>query len=96
MLLIDILGFIGSILVGVAFIPQTYSTLITPDSARSISYAFLTIIILSSILLLVYSSYYKILPMLITNVSVLLNSLVLTYTKIRNSLKETHDCLNRL
>ena len=96
MLFIDILGYFGSLLVGVAFIPQTYYSCKNEDSIKSISNYFLLLIILSSILLLSYSSYYKIIPMIITNILVLLNNLVILILKLRMNISKAHECISKL
>jgi uncharacterized protein with PQ loop repeat len=73
---IDIIGYFGSICVGLSFIPQTYKT-ITTDNVKSISFYTFLITFFSSICMIIYSIYYKIYPMLIANASVFLNSFII-------------------
>ena len=73
---IDIIGLIGSISIGLSFIPQTYKTLKT-NTTKSTSFLMFFITSSASICMIVYSIYYKVLPMLIANVSVLTNSSII-------------------
>ena len=73
---VDIIGLIGSISIGLSFIPQTYKTLKT-NTIKSTSFLMFFITSSASICMIVYSIYYKVLPMLIANVSVLTNSSII-------------------
>ena len=77
--IIDIIGLLGSIMVGVSLFPQTIKTIktIKEESNTSISLSFLTITFTSSILMIIFAIYYLIIPMLIANVLVFINSLTL-------------------
>tara|TARA_Y100000992_G_scaffold186407_1_gene126132 strand:- start:1908 stop:2219 length:312 start_codon:yes stop_codon:yes gene_type:complete len=94
---IDIIGLIGSISIGLSFIPQTYKTLKT-NTVKSTSFLMFFITSSASICMIIYSVYYNVLPMLIANVSVLANSsiIMITYLYKKNILalneqEETND-----
>ena len=63
---VDIIGLIGSISIGLSFIPQTYKTLKT-NTIKSTSFLMFFITSLASVCMIIYSVYYKVLPMLIKN-----------------------------
>lgn len=69
---VDIIGLIGSISIGLSFIPQTYKTL-KINTIKSTSFLMFLITSSASVCMIIYSVYYKVLPMLIANVSVLIN-----------------------
>lgn len=81
--IIDIIGLTGSILVGVCFIPQTYKT-INSNDIKDISKLFMMLNIISASLMVVYGSYYLILPIIIANGSVLINCCIITICIIKN------------
>lgn len=76
------IGFAGSIILTLSFIPITYSKIKNKDYSLNPYFSFL--IISSSLLLLLYSVYFIIIPMVIANLSVLLNNLVLVYLFFKN------------
>ena len=73
--IIHIIGLIGSITLTFSFIPITYSKIKNKDFSLNPYFSFL--IITSSLLLFIYSTYFFITPMIIANLSVLLNNLIL-------------------
>ena len=75
---VDILGILGSVLVGISFIPQTY-LVIKKKEVKNISKWFILINIISSGLMIIYGIINLIIPMIIANSSVLLNNLIITY-----------------
>ena len=83
--IIDIIGLLGSIMVGVSLFPQTIKTIktIKEESNTSISLSFLTITFTSSILMIIFAIYYLIIPMLIANILVFINSLSLLIVIIK-------------
>ena len=83
-------------MVGLAFIPQTYITYNNPEHVKSLSTFFILITLIASIFLVSYSIYHRIIPMIITNISVLLNCIILIIIKIKVQMNETHDCISRL
>ena len=91
---VDIIGLIGSISIGLSFIPQTYKTLKT-NTIKSTSFLIFFITSLASVCMIIYSVYYKVLPMLIANVSVLTNSSIIMiaylYKKKMLSLTEQQE-----
>tara|TARA_B100001057_G_scaffold390168_1_gene398085 strand:- start:224 stop:535 length:312 start_codon:yes stop_codon:yes gene_type:complete len=76
---VDIIGLIGSISIGLSFIPQTYKTL-KENTIKSTSFLMFFITSSASLCMIIYSVYYQILPMLIANVSVLVNSFIIMIT----------------
>ena len=74
--IINIIGLLGSILVSVSFIPQTYKTLKSEDSS-DISYIFMGTNIISAAMMCVYGVYYDVIPILISNGSVLINCVII-------------------
>ena len=81
--IIDIIGLTGSVLVGICFIPQTYKT-INSNEIKDISKLFMLLNIISASLMVVYGSYYLILPVIIANGSVLINCCIITICIIIN------------
>tara|TARA_E500000178_G_C16688525_1_gene602606 strand:+ start:417 stop:683 length:267 start_codon:yes stop_codon:yes gene_type:complete len=81
--IIDIIGLTGSVLVGICFIPQTYK-IINSNEIKDISKLFMLLNIISASLMVVYGSYYLILPVIIANGSVLINCCIITICIIKN------------
>ena len=89
--LIDISGLVSSILICLMFVPEIIHVYKNRD-AKAINYTFLHLNLLASVLALIYSIHYNIIPMTITNISAGLFSLVLYQFKYVNELKEeTHS-----
>ena len=76
MLWIDVIGILGSVAIAISFFPQTYTS-IKKKSVNGLSIKFILLILSASISMDIYSFYYQIIPMIIANVCVTLNSLVL-------------------
>jgi len=74
----SIIGIVGSSLVAVCFIPQTYKT-INSNDVKDISKSFLLLNMFASILMCFYGSYYVIIPVLIANGSVIINCGIILY-----------------
>jgi uncharacterized protein with PQ loop repeat len=91
---IDIIGLLGSISIGLSFVPQTYKTIRIKTIQSTSFFMFLTSFF-ASIGMIIYSVHYKIIPMLIANVSVLTNSciimLVYLYKKNISTINETKE-----
>ena len=88
--LIDVSGLVSSILICLMFVPEITHVYKNKD-AKAINYTFLHLNLLASVLALVYSIHYNIIPMTITNISAAIFSLVLYHFKYVNELKgETH------
>ena len=83
--IIDVIGLLGSVMVGVSLFPQTIKTIktIKEESNNSISLSFLLITFTSSILMSIFAIYYMIIPMLIANILVFINSLTLLIVIIK-------------
>lgn len=88
---IDILGLLGSIFVGISFIPQTIKTL-KSEEIKDISYLFMFFNILASTLMSVYGIYYRILPIIISEGAVLINCCIIIYYM----LKQEYDCFRNM
>ena len=74
--LVDISGLVSSILICLMFVPEVVHVYKSKD-AKAISYAFLHLNLLASVLALVYSIHYNVIPMTITNVSAGIFSFIL-------------------
>ena len=69
-------GILGSLGVGISLFPQTYKTWKDKDiSSMSVTYIYITSI--SSILMVIYGTYFLVYPMIIANLSVFGNTCVL-------------------
>jgi uncharacterized protein with PQ loop repeat len=89
--LVDISGLISSILICLMFVPEIIHVYKNRD-AKAINYTFLHLNLIASVLALIYSIHYNIIPMTITNVSAGIFSLILYQFKYVNELKEeTHS-----
>jgi uncharacterized protein with PQ loop repeat len=86
--LIDVLGLISSIIITLMFIPEVTHVYKNSD-AKAINYSFLHLNLVASVLALVYSVHYLVIPMIITNVSAGLFSLVMYHFKYVNEVKES-------
>ena len=71
---IDVCGLVGSIFIVIMFIPEIYHVYKHKD-AKAINYNFLHLNLIASVLSLVYSFHYDVIPMSITNLSAGLFSL---------------------
>jgi uncharacterized protein with PQ loop repeat len=83
MLIIDVIGIIGSILVAFSLIPQSYKSIKNNDT-KSLSKSYLVITLFASIFMGIYSIYYVIIPMIIANSLVFTNIILLTFLAIKN------------
>lgn len=74
--IINIIGLCGSVLIGASFIPQTYKT-IKNNNTKDLSYAFMLLNISSASFMCIYGVYYKIIPIMIANSSVIINCIII-------------------
>jgi uncharacterized protein with PQ loop repeat len=81
------IGLASSILITIMFVPQIVHVYRTKDT-DALNYAFLGINIVASVLGLVYSIYYTVIPMIVANTSAGLFSISLITMKRLNGLKE--------
>jgi uncharacterized protein with PQ loop repeat len=81
------IGLVSSILITIMFVPQIVHVYRTKDT-HALNYAFLGINIIASILGLVYSIYYTVIPMIVANTSAGLFSISLITMKRLNGLKD--------
>jgi len=84
---IEGIGLVSSILITIMFVPQIVHVYRTKDT-DALNYAFLGINIVASVLGLVYSIYYTVIPMIVANTSAGLFSISLITMKRLNGLKE--------
>ena len=84
--LIDVSGLVSSILICLMFVPEV-AHVYKHNDAKAISYPFLHLNLLASVLALIYAIDYKVIPMIITNVSAGIFSFVLYRFKYVNELK---------
>ena len=84
--IIDVCGLLGSIVIVLMFIPEIHHVYKHKD-AKAINYTFLHLNLLASILSLVFSIHYNVIPMTITNLAAGLFSLLMYYFKI------TFECI---
>lgn len=81
------MGLVSSILITIMFVPQIVHVYRTKDT-DALNYAFLGINIIASVLGLVYSIYYTVIPMIVANTSAGLFSISLITMKRLNGLKD--------
>ena len=91
--IIDGIGLTSSILITVMFVPQVVHVYRTKDTA-AIDYTFLNLNMLASSMGLIYSIYFKVIPMIVANTSAGLFSISLTSMKYVNRLKENNSKSN--
>ncbi len=84
--IIDVCGLLGSIVIVLMFIPEIHHVYKHKD-AKAINYTFLHLNLLASVLSLVFSIHYNVIPMTITNLAAGLFSLLMYYFKI------TFECI---
>jgi uncharacterized protein with PQ loop repeat len=92
---VDVFGFASSILITLMFIPEVVHVYKNQD-AKAINYSFLHLNLLASAFALVYSIYYTVIPMTITNVAAGLFSLVMYHFKYTKELKEKESNTNEV
>ena len=90
---IDICGLVGSAVIVIMFMPEIHHVYKHKD-AKAINYNFLHLNLTASILSLVYSFHYNVIPMTITNVSAGLFSLLMYYFKYVYEVKEKRQIID--
>jgi len=93
--LIDISGLVSSILICLMFVPEVTHVYKHKD-AKAISYPFLHLNLLASLLALIYAIDYMVIPMIITNVSAGIFSLILYRFKYVNELKGENQSIDEV
>ena len=85
MMYVDIIGYIGTIILGITLIPQVYKTY-SEKKAEHLSGIYLYLQILANVLFIVYAYYIKSFPIIICNslVFCFASSLVFAKYKFRN------------
>ena len=84
---IDVIGLLSSVLIAIMFVPQVVHVHKTKET-HAINYYFLTLNIIASIMGLVYSIHYDVVPMIVANSSAGLFAITLTSMKYNNELKD--------
>ena len=74
--LINIIGLIGSIGISLSLFPQTIKTIKSND-IQSLSSSFIIVTLIASCLQLIYGYYYFVIPMIIANICVFVNTFVI-------------------
>ena len=90
---IDVCGLVGSAVIVIMFMPEIHHVYKHKD-AKAINYNFLHLNLAASILSLVYSFHYNVIPMTITNVSAGLFSLLMYYFKYVYEVKEKRQIID--
>ena len=85
--IIDYIGLVSSILIAIMFVPQIVHVYKTKDT-DALNYTFLGTNIVASVMGLIYSIYYTVVPMIVANTSAGLFSIALIAMKRLNGLKE--------
>ena len=75
---VEYVGLAGGGMIAISFIPQTVKVLRT-GHAEGVSPSFIGIIFLSSIMMISYGMYFSLLPVIVANVSVGVNSVVIIF-----------------
>lgn len=89
---VNVVGLISSALITVMFIPQVVHVYKTEDT-HAINYTFLLINLLASIMALIFSVYYTVIPMIIANVSAGMFSVSLISLKWLKEKRVNHNIL---
>ena len=92
--IINPIGLVSSILITVMFVPQVVHVYRTKDT-HAINYTFLFINLLASVMGLIYSIYFSVVPMIVANTSAGLFSVSLLSMKYVNELKEEKRNIDR-
>ena len=74
----ELMGFTASIIISISFIPQTYKT-ITTDQIKDLSYSFMILNIVACSMMVAYGFHKDVIPVVISNTSVLINCSVMLY-----------------
>lgn len=92
--IINPIGLVSSILITIMFVPQVVHVYKTKDT-HAINYTFLFINLLASVMGLIYSIYFSVVPMIVANTSAGLFSVSLVSMKYVNELKEEKRNIDR-
>jgi uncharacterized protein with PQ loop repeat len=90
---IDVCGLLGSVFIVVMFVPEIIHVYKHRD-AKAINYNFLHLNLTASVLSLVYSFHYTVIPMIITNVAAGLFCFLMYYFKYIYEVKEEDQNTN--
>jgi len=92
--IINPIGLVSSILITIMFVPQVVHVYKTKDT-HAINYTFLFMNLLASVMGLVYSIYFSVVPMIVANTSAGLFSVSLVSMKYVNEVKEEKRNIDR-
>ncbi len=81
MMNIDILGYVGTFILGVTLLPQVFKTF-TEKKANDLSMSYLMLQLTSNVIFIIYGYFLESLPIIISNGIVMSCSLSLIYAKI--------------
>ena len=84
---IDVIGLVSSIMIAIMFVPQVVHVHKTKDTL-AINYYFLGLNVTASVMGLIYSVYYDVVPMIVANSSAGLFTITLMGMKYNNELKD--------
>ena len=82
----SVVGFIGCGLLCISFVPQTYAV-IKSNKTSDISPYFISLIIITSIIMTIYGFMIKELPIMISNISVMGNNVIILIFVMKNKMK---------
>ena len=77
---INIIGLLGSVAIALSLFPQSYRT-VKEKKVKDLSLLFICITMVGAGCQLIYGIYYDILPMIIANTCVVLNTVILLVSK---------------
>ena len=89
---IDILGYVGTVLLGVTLVPQVVKTY-QVQSACELSWCYLILQIISNVIFIVYGYFIWSLPIIISNSIVFLCSGSLIFAKMKYRFNDTYERL---
>ena len=82
----EYVGLTGGALIAISFIPQTVKVL-RMGHAEGVSPSFIGIIFLSSAMMMSYGIYFSLIPVIVANASVGLNSIVILFYLFKGNVK---------
>ena len=77
----EIIGYIGTFILGVTLAPQVYTTYVVHKSADGLSVVYLCLQLLANILFIIYALYLMSIPIIVSNCLVFVFSSLLLFAK---------------
>jgi len=87
---VEFIGLLGSSIISIAFIPQTYVT-VKSGNTKDISLIFVSLNLLASSLMLYFGISTLIIPIIISNTSVFTNNSIIALVTLRNRWREWRE-----